>query len=146
MANKQTILIVGGLIVVAMSLIGAWALSSSSGAGPLTEVGDPAVIQDMIKIGDVNILTSENFVGHRIRVIQGWLKNGSDKPIRMVEVKFTFTDFEGKPVQDSIHRVFEPRQRPIDPGMEYRFDVNFENLPRTWNYRIPITEIAKIGY
>ena len=90
--------------------------------------------------------TSENYVGHRLRVIRGWLKNVSDKPVRSVDAKFTFTDFDGKPVQETVNRVFEPFQKPIDPGTSYRFEVNFENLPRTWNYRVPVVEVVKIGY
>jgi hypothetical protein len=146
MGDKRTILIVGGVMAVALGLVGAWSVTSSDAPATLVEVTDAAAIQSMIQLGDVNILTSENYVGHRLRVIQGWLKNISDKPIRMVEVKFTFTDYDGKPVQESVHRTFEPTQRPIDPGTEYRYDINFENLPRNWNYRIPVTEIVKIGY
>ena len=146
MGDKRTILIVGGVMAVALGLVGAWSVTSSDAPATLEEVTDPAAIQSMIQLGDVNILTSENYVGHRLRVIQGWLKNISDKPIRMVEVKFTFTDYDGKPVQESVHRTFEPTQRPIDPGTEYRYDINFENLPRNWNYRIPVTEVVKIGY
>ena len=146
MGDKRTILIVGGVMAVALGLVGAWSVTSSDAPATLVEVTDAAAIQSMIQLGDVNSLTSENYVGHRLRVIQGWLKNISDKPIRMVEVKFTFTDYDGKPVQESVHRTFEPTQRPIDPGTEYRYDINFENLPRNWNYRIPVTEIVKIGY
>ena len=146
MGDKRTVLIIGGVMLVALGLVGAWSVTSSDVPTTLTEVTDQAAIQSMLQLGDVNILTSENYVGHRLRVIQGWLKNVSDKPIRMVEVKFTFTDYDGKSVQESVHRTFEPTQRPIDPGTEYRFDINFENLPRGWNYRIPVTEIVKIGY
>ena len=146
MGNMRTVFIIGGLIAVALSLVLAWAYTSPDTAPQLSEITDPATIQNAIQLTDTGILTSENYVGHRLRVIRGWLKNVSDKPIRMVEVKFTFTDFDGKPIQESVHRAFEPTQKPIDPGTSYRFEINFENLPRTWNYRIPITEVVKVGY
>jgi len=146
MGDKRTVFIIGGLIVVALALILGWAYTSPDAAPSLTEITDPSAIQSAIQLTDTGILTSETYFGHRIRVIRGWLKNVSDKPIRMVDVKFTFTDYDGKPIQESVHRAFEPIQKPIGPGTSYRFEINFENLPRTWNYRIPITEVVKVGY
>ena len=146
MGDKRTAFIIGGLVVVAVGLIFIWAYSSSDRAPALTEVSDASTIQNAVQLTDTGILTSENYVGHRLRVIRGWLKNVSDKPIRMVEVKFTFTDYDGKPIQESVNRAFEPTQKPIDPGSSYRFEINFENLPRTWNYRVPVTEVVKLGY
>jgi hypothetical protein len=35
---------------------------------------------------------------------------------------------------------------PLNPGGQFRFEVNFENLPRTWNYHVPITKIVRVGY
>src|SRR5689334_19788046 len=116
MGDKRTVFIIGGLIVVALALVLGWAYTSPDPSPSLTEITDPAAIQNAIQLTDTGILTSENYVGHRLRVIRGWLKNVSDKPIRMVDVKFTFTDYDGKPVQESVNRAFEPIQKPIDPG------------------------------
>jgi hypothetical protein len=30
--------------------------------------------------------------------------------------------------------------------VEFRFEARQENLPHGWNYRVPITEVSKIGY
>ena len=73
------------------------------------------------------------------------MKNISYKPIRMVEVKMVFTDFDGKPVEEYSQKVLETHQKPLAPGQEFRFEVRLENLPRTWNYRIPVTEVTKVG-
>jgi len=42
--------------------------------------------------------------------------------------------------------VLEQKQKPLQPGDEFRFEVRQENLPRGWNYRVPLTEISKLGY
>src|SRR5688572_22937580 len=147
MGNRRTALILGSVIVVALALLGGWVLMSPDNLPSiLTELTDPAAIQNTIQVRETGILTSENYAGHRLRVIRGWLKNISDKPVRMVDVKMVFTDFEGKPVQESVHRAFEPTQKPLVPGTEYRFEVNFENLPRSWNYRLPVIQVVKVGY
>lgn len=138
------------IILVVVGLVVLWALGPSGqeqvAAAPLAEVTDTGVIQNHVQISHLNIATSENFVGQKIRVIGLTLKNISDKPIRMIELKMTFTDYDGKSVKDYTQKVLEPNQKALMPGLEFRPEVRLENLPRTWNYRVPVTEITKIGY
>lgn len=151
MGERRAAIIIGLSIVAVVGLILAWALSpagpdQATQSGSQTEVTDTAAIQNSVQLSRLGIFTSENYVGHKIRLITGVLKNVADKPIRMIEVKMVFTDFEGRPVHEYVGKAFESTQRPLNAGSEYRFEINFENLPRTWNYRLPITEISKIVY
>ena len=138
------------IILVVVGLVVLWALGPSGqeqvAAAPLAEVTDTGVIQNHVQISHLNIATSENFVGQKIRVIGLTLRNISDKPIRMIELKMAFTDYDGKSVKDYTQKVLEPKQKALMPGAEFRPEVRLENLPRTWNYRVPVTEITKIGY
>lgn len=146
--RSATIIAVAIFIVVGLVLVWAWSPSIQNRAapGPVSEISDSGQIQNSIELSHLGIATSENFVGHRIRVIGGTLKNISVKPIRMIEVKMVFTDYDGQSVQDYTQKVLQPNHKPLDPGTQFRFEVRLENLPRTWNYRVPITEIARIGY
>ena len=150
MGERRSTIIIATTIAIVVALVLVWIFSTSNtdelSAAQLTEVTDTAAIQSQIQLSRLGIATSENFAGHRIRLIGGRLRNVSDKPIRMIEVKMVFTDFDGMPIHEYSQRVFEPRQQPLLPNTEYRFEVGFENLPRTWNYRVPITEVTKIGY
>jgi len=149
MGERRSAIIIGTTIVVLVGLVLLWALLPSAqdrvSGPPLTEITDTSRIQDHIQISHLSIATSENFVGHKIRVIEFILKNVADNPVRMAVVKMVFTDFDGKPVQEYSQRVLDPDQKPLAPGEDSRFEVRLENLPRTWNYRIPITEVTKIG-
>ena len=150
MGERRSAIIVGASIVVVVGLVVLCALVPSTqdpiSTAPLTEVvTDTSSIQSHVQLSHTSIVTSENFVGHKIRVIEATMKNISYKPIRMVEVKMVFTDFDGKPVQEYSQKVLETNQKPLAPGEEFRFEVRLENLPRTWNYRIPVTEVTKVG-
>jgi hypothetical protein len=94
----------------------------------------------------LNIATSENFARQKIYVVSAYLKNLSEKPLRSAEVKMIFNDFDGKPIHEYSQKILNPNQKPIPPGTEFQFEVRQENLPRGWNYRVPITEITKLGY
>lgn len=143
-------IIIIAAIGVVLLLIAGWALAPSAqdqaSAAPLTEVTDTAAIQDHVQVTRVDIATSENFAQQKIRVISSSVKNTSEKPIRMIELKLVFTDFDGKPIHEYSEKVLEPSQRPLSPGEENWFEVRQENLPKNWNYRIPIAEVTKIGY
>ncbi len=149
MGERRSAVIIVATILVVVGLVLAWVFATSAKEAALPapiEVTDTGSIQQYIQLSRVGIATSENYFGHKVRLISATLKNVSDKPVRMVEVKMVFTDFDGKPIHESIQKAFESSQKPLPPGSEYRFETGFENLPRQWNYRVPITEVTKIGY
>ena len=150
MGERRSAIIISATIAVIIGLaliFGVGYLGRDEAASePLTEVTDASQIQNQVQLSHLGIATSENYAGQRIRVISAELKNTSDKPIRIVDVKMVFTDYDGKPVHEYSERVLRQNQRPLAPGEEFRFELRQENLPRTWNYRVPITEIIKIGF
>jgi len=150
MGERRSILIIGASIAVVIGMFLSWALAPSArnnaSSIPLTEISDTATIQNYLQLSHLSIATSENFARQRIYVISGSLKNVSDKPVRMAELKMAFTDFDGKSIFDYTQKVLDRHQKPLLPGAEFRFEIRQENLPRGWNYRVPITEISKVGY
>ena len=148
MEERRTAVIIGTTVVAFVGLLLAWVFSSNDHPIPrsLAEVTDPVAINDQVILSHIGIASGSNFAGQKIRVINGTLKNISDKPLRRVELKMTFVDNDGKSIQETIQRGFDVKQRPLDPGGQFRFETNFENLPPTWNHRIPNIEIVKIAY
>ena len=148
MENRAGIVV--GSIVLIVGLVGGWIFISSgqeeASTLPVSEISDVALIQNSIQLSHLSIATSENFARQRIYVISAYLKNVSDKPLRTAEVKMVFTDFDGKPIREYSQKVLDKNEKPVPPGTEFRFEVRQENLPRGWNYRVPITEVTKLGY
>jgi hypothetical protein len=149
MGEHRTALIIGSIVAI-VGLIAGWAFISSGqqevSTAPLTEVTDTASIQSRVQLSHLSIATSENFARQKIYVISAYLKNVSGRPLRMAEVKMVFTDFDGKPIHEYKQKIIDTNQKPLPPGAEFRFEVRQENLPRGWNYRVPISEITKLGY
>jgi len=138
----------GVLLILALVLVlGIRSRSKSNWTANLTEITDAAVIEHAIQLSHLSIATSDTFAGTiRIRNITGMLTNISDKTVHKIDLKMTFTDYDGKTIQESTHTVYASQKVPLNPGGQYRFEVNFENLPRTWNYRVPKTQVVKVGY
>jgi len=150
MGEHRSIIIISAAAVLIAGLAAGWVFISSGSdetfAGPVVEIRDTAAIQNRVELLHLSIATAENFAKQKIYVISAYLKNVSDKPIRTAEVKMVFTDYDGKPIREYSQKVLEPNQKPLSPGAQFRFEVRQENMPRGWNYRIPITEITKVGY
>jgi hypothetical protein len=150
MGENRSAILIGGAIVILVGVLLLWAFVPSAedkaATAPVKEISDTATVQNALQLTHLSIATSENFARQKIYVISGYLKNVYDKPVRMVELKMDFTDFDGKTILDYRPKVLDHNQKPLPPGVEFRFEVRQENLPHGWNYRVPITEISKIGY
>ena len=149
MGEYRSTIIIAVSIILIVGLVVGWTFISSGQQErslPLTEVTDKDIIQRSAELSHLNIATSENFARQKIYVVSAYLKNRSEKPLRSAEVKMTFTDFDSKPIREYSQKILNPNQKPIPPGTEFQFEVRQENLPRGWNYRVPVTEITKLGY
>jgi len=149
MGEHRSTIIIAASIILIVGLVVGWTFISSGQQErslPLTEVTDKDVIQRSAELSHLNIATSENFARQKIYVVSAYLKNRSEKPLRSAEVKMTFSDFDSKPIREYSQKILNPNQKPIPPGTEFQFEVRQENLPRGWNYRVPVTEITKLGY
>jgi len=146
--NRATIIIAISIVVIVGLIVGWNVISSGQQETPasITEVSDGSVIQNSALLSHLSIATSENFARQKIYVISAYLKNAANKPLRMAEVKMTFKDFDGKTIHEYSQKILNSNQRPVDPGAEFRFEIRQENLPRGWNYRVPSTEVTKLGY
>ena len=149
MADRRLPIFILGMLVLGLGLFAiSKILPGTTSAVPegLTEVTDPEIIQKTVEISHIGIATSTNYLGHKIYMVHATVKNISGEPLRLVDVKMTFVDYNKKSVEESVHKAFEPKWNPLEPGTEYRFELAFENLPRTWNYRVPAMEVVKVAY
>ena len=147
--HRATIIVVASIVLLA-GLALAWVFVApahdQAATAPLTETSDASTIQSSTQLTHLSIATSENFARQKIYVISAYLKNLSNKPLRQAEVKMVFTDYDNKPIHEYSQKVLDRNQKPLEPGSEVRFEVRQENLPRGWNYRVPLTEVTKLGY
>ena len=142
----QTRLIMGLALAGGLALIGAWAwLSRPEGpdARPLVYVEDPDEVGTLVALRPPGIMTSENFVGHRIRIVEGAIQNIGTETLGSVELLLTFRSVEGETVLESRE---EGLPEPLAPGEERRYVFRFENLPAEWDYRVPEVSVLRAGY
>lgn len=144
-------IIIGATVIVGLSLLGTWVLmlrplAPSDALTSLRWIDNPSEIAASVELSRLAILTSENYVGHRIRVIEGAVINNSRaKTFKSIQIRLTFNNYDGASIQESEEEVLD-KGRPLASGERGRFSFRFENLPNDWNYRVPIGEVIRIGY
>jgi hypothetical protein len=146
MSMMRSVLIVGGTVAFGVSLIVVWAAMSRPAASeraPITYVELPSEIVDLVALDGPNIATAENFVGNRIRVIGGRVQNTGDRPVRSIQLRLVFEDYDGATV---LRFEGEALRSTLPPGDNRDYEFRFENLPDEWNFRIPVVEILRLGY
>lgn len=139
----------GLAVVVSLGVIGILVLAPDkepSLPADLTTVKDPTRLGEFTELTHLGILTSTNFLGHRIYTVTASLKNISEKPIRLVDVRLTFFDYEKKVIHEEIRTAFDLKNSPLAAGGEHRLEVPFENPPPNWNYHVPDTKVVMVAY
>jgi hypothetical protein len=139
-----------GIAVVAMlGLLFVWGVSPGTTVSlppGITEVNEPSELQTLVEVTRLGILTSSNYLGQKVYIVRATLKNVSDKPVRFIDVKLTFLDDDKKMIHEEIRTAFSLKQKPLEPGTEYRAEIAFENPPGKWNYHVPETKVVKAAY
>jgi len=146
---RPVVIGIGVVLIAAVALLALWGIGPS--AAPtvppgLTEVSDPSELEKIVELSRLGILTSTNYLNQKVYIVRATLKNISAKPVRLIDVRMTWVDYEKKTIKEEVRTAFEPKQRPLEPGTEYRVELAFENPPKAWNYRVPDTKVVKIAY
>ncbi len=140
---------IGIAIVAAIGILLVWGVSPGKTVdlpAGLTEVNDPSELQTMVEASHIGIVTSTNYLGQKVYIVRTTLKNVSDEPLRLIDVKLTFLDYGKKTIHEETRTAFGLKQRPLEPGTEYRAEIAFENPPQNWNYHVPDTKVVKVAY
>lgn len=140
---------IGLATVIALAVVMVWSVAPRAApdlAPGLTEIKDPAEIQKTIDLSHLHIVSSSNYLGHFVYTVKARLRNVSSMPIRLVDVKWTFFDYDKKVIREETHTAFELKQAPLEPGTEYMFEIPFENPPHGWNYIVPDNVVVRVAY
>lgn len=141
-----------GIGIAVVAIVGLLIVLGTSGSdnadtpAGLTAITDPPELQKTVELSRLGILTSTNYIGQKIYLVRATLKNVSGKPLRMIDLKMTFLDYDKKFIKDETRNAYGVKQKPLDPGAEYRVEMAFENPPSNWNYHVPDTIVVKAAY
>ncbi len=150
--NQSSLYRMLGGIVVFFLLLAAVAFGISRIQAHRRVVADEAMVRtaqelgSKIEIGHVFFNTGENFLGDRVRYLNGVLTNHADRPLQLVELTFTFVDQMGQTVLRESKRPVDEQKAALQPNESREFKIGFEKLPGDWNRQHPSIRITRLKF
>ena len=133
------IALIAGLIVV-LIIGGAayfWIQNTSSKpaaqAPPLPMGAAEQAYAQQIEFGNFDLSRASNFLNQQVTYVNGVVSNRGQRDIVEMEVTLEFRDISQNVILRDKQRMFGSKQKPLQSLEKREFQLNFENIPDTWN-------------
>lgn len=97
-----------------------------------------------ISFSNFRLSAAENLAGHTIYYIDAAVKNGTGRPISVLQVRASFQNSDGLVVFREPATVVRASQAPLGPGQSREFRMAFEGIPESWDRTAPRLEITRL--
>jgi hypothetical protein len=124
-----------GLVAFAvMALASCGGTKQASKPAPTPE--ETAYLQN-IQLMPGRAEAAQNFLQHTVTTIYGTVANKGKKTVLYLEISLTFSDIEGKPIEQRKAYPIGGTTLPLKPGESREFHVSFDKVPPMWNQAVP---------
>jgi hypothetical protein len=149
--HSRRFILVAIAVIVGLVLLAAFLLRAPTRTAPQVP---PYAAQ--LRIFDLKMSQSQNFVGASVTYIDGTFTNAGDKIVTHAVVRVTFKDLYGQiaqreqvpikvlqtsgPYPDTV----DLSVSPVPPGQSKPFRLIFEHVSEQWNQAYPELQIADV--
>jgi hypothetical protein len=129
-----------GITATALVAFAIMALASCGGtkqaAKPAPTQEETAYLQN-IQLVPSRAEAAQNFLQHTVTTVYGTVTNKGNKTVIYLEINLTFSDIEGKPIDQRKAYPISGTTLPLKPGETREFRVSFDQVPPMWNQAVP---------
>ena len=123
-------------IAIAVAALAGCGGSPKQAAKSAPTAQEEAYLQN-IQITPGRVEAAKNFLNHTVTTVHGTLANNGRKTVLYVEISLTFSDIEGKPIEQKTAAPVSGNTLPLKPGETRPFKVSFDQVPAMWNQAVP---------
>lgn len=99
-----------------------------------------------LKLSEVEMKASENYMKTMVVEIVGKITNNGDRTLRLVEINCVFYDAYNQVVLRERVPIVRSKGAGLKPGEDRSFRLPFDSLPQSWNQAMPQLVIARIDF
>jgi hypothetical protein len=99
-----------------------------------------------LKLSDVEMTAADAEVKISITTIKGKIKNIGTRNVSTILVTCVFHDVYKQVIKREVVSLAGPKTGPLPPEAIKSFEVNFDDIPETWNQTLPDLVIAEIKF
>ena len=111
---------------------------------PLT--GEARAYARNLKLTDVEMKAHESYLKQSVVEIVGNIQNLGDRVVKTVEINCVFYDSYGQVVLRERVPIVSPKIGAVAPEQIKPFRLPFDNVPESWNQRMPQLVMAAIEF
>lgn len=133
-------LAVAGLAIAALAGCGG---GPRQAAKPAPGTEETAYLQS-IQLTPGRVEAAQNFLNHTVTTVYAAVTNNGKKTVRELQINLTFSDVEGKPIEQRSATPIGKNGPPLKPGETRQFELSFDQVPNTWDQAPPRMAPAKV--
>ena len=99
-----------------------------------------------LKLAGVSMKGAKNYFSQMVVEIAGNITNAGDRSLDTVEINCVFYDYYGQVTLRQRVPIVSPKMGDLKPGETKSFRLPFDNLPESWNQKMPQLVIASIKF
>jgi hypothetical protein len=99
-----------------------------------------------LKLGDVDMKAAKNYFSQMVVEISGNITNTGDRNLDTVEIYCIFQDSYGQLTLRQRVPIVNPEMGGLKPAETKSFRLPFDNLPESWNQKMPGLVIASVKF
>jgi hypothetical protein len=139
------------VVLTALVLAGAGVIAYLEFA-PHKAAADPPLTPEArayvgnLKLADVGMKGAKNYFGQMVVEISGNISNAGDRNLDTVEIYCVFQDGYDQTTLRQRVPIVSPKMGGLKPGESKSFRLPFDNLPESWNQKMPQLVIASVKF
>jgi hypothetical protein len=145
--------VAGSKIPIAAAVLVALSVWAYFTYGPKPKPPAPPVLTaeakaylEYLPLSDVSMEAAEAELKMSVTTIKGKIKNNGPRTVSSILVTCVFHDPYGQVIKREIVTLAGGRTGPLPSQSITTFEVNFDNIPDTWNQTMPDLVIAQIKF
>jgi hypothetical protein len=99
-----------------------------------------------LPLSDVSMEAADSELKMSVTTIKGKITNKGARTVSSILVTCVFHDPNGQVIKRELVTLAGSRTGPLTPESIKSFEVNFDNIPDTWNQTMPDLVIAEIKF
>jgi hypothetical protein len=130
------------LLLGAFFLLGRGSRTPSQVAIPALPFGEAErAYAAQIRISDLQMSRAANLLNQEVTFLVGKVENSGGRKVRQIEVTVDYHDLINQLVLREKQSLLA-RGAPLYPAEKREFQLNFENVPHSWNQKFPDIRIT----
>lgn len=99
-----------------------------------------------LKLADVTMKATKNYFSQVVVEISGNITNAGDRNLDTVEINCVFQDYYDQMNLRQRVPIVSPKMGGLKPGETKSFRLPFDNIPDSWNQKMPLLVIASVTF